>query len=118
MSDTKAEIPKELGLEIGGPGRAYFDDVIIDNLMDAVVEISAAVWTVRDRQIVLEKVLSEKGIDVSAEIEAYVPDEASLNERKAERDEMVARVFQSFLRRPNANAAKSPDDPSLREITD
>lgn len=118
MSDTKTEIPKELGIEIGGPGRAYFDDVIIDNLMDAVVEVSAAVWTVRDRQIVLEKILSEKGIDVSADIEAYVPDEATLAERKAERDEMVARIFQSFLRRPNASAPKSPDEPSLREIND
>lgn len=118
MSETKVDIPKELGIEIGGPGRAYFDDVMIDNLMDAVLEISAAVWTVRDRQIVLEKVLSDKGIDVSADIEAYVPDENMLAQRKAERDEMVARVFQSFLRRPNASAAKSPDDPSLREITD
>ena len=35
MSDLKTEIPKELGIEIGGPGRAYFDDVIVDNLFDA-----------------------------------------------------------------------------------
>ena len=118
MSKSKVDIPKDLGIEIGGPGRAYFDDVIIDNLMDAVLEISAAVWTIRDRQIILEKVLSQKGIDVSDEIEAYVPDKNTLAERKTERDEMVARVFQSFLRRPNATAAKSPDESSLREITD
>lgn len=118
MSDLKTEIPKELGIEIGGPGRAYFDDVIVDNLFDAVLEVSAAVWTIRDRQIVLEKVLSEKGIDVSADIEAYVPDETSLEERKAERDEMVTRIFKGFMRRPNNATPKSPDAPSLREITD
>ena len=118
MSDLKTEIPKELGIEIGGPGRAYFDDVIVDNLFDAVLEVSAAVWTVRDRQIVLEKVLAEKGIDVSADIEAYVPDEATLDARRAERDEMVARIFKGFMRRPNASTPKSPDEPSLREITD
>lgn len=118
MSDLKTEIPKELGIEIGGPGRAYFDDVIVDNLFDAVLEVSAAVWTVRDRQIVLEKVLAEKGIDVSADIEAYVPDDATLDARRAERDEMVARIFKGFMRRPNASTPKSPDEPSLREITD
>lgn len=118
MSKPNIEIPEELGIEIGGPGRAYFDDVIVDNLFDAVLEVSAALWTVRDRQIILEKVLAEKGIDVSAEIEAYVPNETDLAERKAERDEMVARFFKGFMRRPNADAAKSPDEPSLREITD
>lgn len=113
-----AEIPKDLGIEIGGPGRAYFDDVMIDNLFDSLLEVSAALWTVRDRQIVLEKVLAEKGVDVADAIEAYVPNEQDLAERKAERDEMVARVFKSFLRRPDGAAAKTPDDPSLRDITD
>jgi len=118
MSDKKAEIPEELGIEIGGPGRAYFDDVILDNLFDAVLEVSAALWTVRDRQIILEKVMADKGIDVSAEIEAYVPDEMLLQARTAERDEMVARIFKGFMRRPTASTPKTADDPSLREITD
>jgi hypothetical protein len=118
MSKTNTEVPIELGIEIGGPGRAYFDDVVIDNMFDAVLEVSAAIWTVRDRQIILEKVLAEQGISVTDAIEAYVPSEEDLDERIAERDEMVARIFKSFMRRPDGHAAKSPDEPSLRDITD
>ncbi len=118
MTNSDSKIEAELGIEIGGPGRAYFDDVVIDNLFDAMLELSAALWTVRDRQIILEKVLAERGLSVSEAIEAYVPSEDDLAERIAERDEMVARIFGSFLRRPEAGAAKSPDEPSLRDIRD
>ena len=48
------KVDPDLGFEINGPGRQYFDNVMIDNLLDAVVEMSAVLWTVRDRQIVLE----------------------------------------------------------------
>lgn len=118
MTKNNSDFPKDLGIEIGGPGRAYFDDVVVDNMFDAILELSAAVWTVRDRQIILERVLAEQNISVTDAIEAYSPTEADLASRKAERDEMAERIFKSFLRRPNAEAAKSPDDPSLREITD
>jgi len=114
----KPEVDPELGLEINGPGRQYFDNVIIDNLMDALVEMSATVWTVRDRQIVLEKILLEKGIDANTLIEAHIPGEAELAERAAEREEMVSRIFRSFMRRPNNDTALDADVPSLREIKD
>ena len=112
------DIPEKLGFEINGPGRTYFDDVTIDNIIDSIMELSAAVWTVRDRQIVLETVLAEKGIDVTDAIEAYVPDQASLDARTAERDALAERIFSGFLRRPTSEAAGSPNDPSLREIAD
>lgn len=120
MSDTtkQTDVPKDLGVEIGGSGRAYFDNVVLDNMLDALVEMSAALWTVRDRQIVLEKVLEEKGHSVSALIESHVPHEAELKQRHAERDALAERIFRSFVRRPTAEAAKTADEPSLREIED
>lgn len=118
MSKKQTDIPADLGIEIGGPGRAYFDDVVIDNLFDAMLELSAALWTVRDRQIILEKVLAQNGMSVSDAIEAYVPTDDDLAERIAERDEIATRIFGSFLRRPDRNVAKSPDEPSLRDIQD
>lgn len=117
MADT-SQIDPDLGFEINGSGRQYFDNVITDNLMDALMELSATVWTIRDRQIVLEKVLSDKGIDADSLIEAHTPSETELAERAAERDEMVKRVFGAFLRRPDNGVAKDADVPSLREITD
>ena len=114
----KQTVNPDLGYEINGPGRQYFDNVITDNMMDALVEISAVLWTLRDRQIVLEKVLTDKGIDADTLIEAHIPDEVEKSMRAAERDEMVQRIFRSFIRRPDDAAAKDADVPSLRKIED
>ncbi len=114
----KQNVDPDLGFEINGPGRQYFDNVMIDNLLDAVVEMSAVLWTVRDRQIVLEKVLMDQGIDAAKLIESHTPDAAEKAARAAERDEMVQSIFKGFLRRPDDFTAKRADDPSLRQIDD
>jgi uncharacterized ferritin-like protein (DUF455 family) len=98
----KQEVPAILGEEIGGKGRNYFDNVLHDNLLDALLELTASVWTYHDRVNVLEKILASKGIDVTEAIEAHVPDAAELAKRSAERDALVERVFGAFIRRPNA----------------
>jgi hypothetical protein len=102
MSDNqvKPEVPQFLGDEIGGRGRTYFDDVVIDNIVDALLELSAAVWTHHDRVIVLEKILAAKGISVTDEIEAHLPDADEIKARTEERDVFVERIFGSFIRRP------------------
>lgn len=117
MTD-KSKVDPNLGFEINGVGRQYFDNVMTDNILDALTEISAVLWTVKDRQIVLEKVLAENGIDADALIEAHMPNRDELAMRTAARDEMVQRIFRSFIRRPDNNTAKSADEPSLREIED
>lgn len=117
MADTSTIDPK-LGYEINGAGRQYFDNVITDNVMDALVELSATVWTIRDRQIVLEKILTDQGIEVESLIEAHKPDHDEIAARAAEREEMVKRVFSAFLRRPDDGVAHGADAPSLREIND
>jgi len=118
MDDKPAiEVPETLGEEIGGPGKAYFDDVVIDNILDALLELSAAVWTYHDRVTVLETVLAEKGIEVGDAIEAHVPGPDEIARREKERMALVNRVFGSFLRRPTprgpaalSNAPKPGDD--------
>ena len=114
----KADIVKDLGYEINGPGRKYFDNVMTDNILDALTEISAVLWTIKDRQIVLERILKDKGIDADALIEAHMPDDDELASRTAARDEMVQGIFRSFVRRPDNQTAKSADEPSLRDIED
>lgn len=111
-------VPEELGFEIGGPGRVYYDDVVTDNVVEALMEMSALLWTVRDRQIVLEKVLAERGIEVASLIESHVPDEAEKIERRQEREAMVAQIFRSFLRRPSGEDAKDFNAPSRRDMED
>ena len=118
MSDDKQAVPEDLGFEIGGPGRVYYDDVVTDNVVEALMEMSALLWTVRDRQIVLEKVLAETGVDVTAAIEAHVPDAAETTERRAARVAMVQQIFHSFLRRPGSDDALDASAPSRREMED
>ncbi|MEL7030403.1 MAG: hypothetical protein AAGL49_14615 [Pseudomonadota bacterium] len=100
MSESAEEAPISLGDEIGGPGRVYFDDPFKDNIMDALLEACARIWTVEDRMMVLERVLEAKGLDVSAEIERHKPDEAERQVRAAARKEFVDAVLASFIRRP------------------
>ena len=95
---TTTERPP-IGREIDGPGRAYFDEVVTDNMLDALVELAAEVWTVKDRMQVLEVVLASKGIDAAALIEAHVPDHELKAARKAARDAFIAQIFASFMRR-------------------
>lgn len=90
-----------IGQEIDGPGKAYFDHVVTDNIMDALVELAAEVWTTRDRLLILEAVLAERGIDAAALIEAHVPSEAVKAERKTQREAFIAQIFASFTRRPS-----------------
>ncbi len=92
----------DIGIEIDGPGPVYFDNVVTDNLLDAFMELAAEVWTIRDRQFVLEAVLAAKGIDAAALIEAYRPPPAETAARKALREVFVARLLASFLRRPDS----------------
>lgn len=111
MEENKIEspIPAELGDEINGRGRVYFDNVVFDNILDAMLELSASVWANHDRVLVLEKILEEKGISVSEEIEAHMPDQDEIARRAAERDAFVEQVFGAFLRRPTHNIGMAAD---------
>lgn len=94
--------PPAIGVEIDGPGPIYFETVVTDNLLEAFMELAAEVWTVRDRQAVLETVLIDHGIDAAALIEAHRPTSAEIAVRKAVREAFVARLLAGFLRRPDA----------------
>lgn len=44
-----------------------------DALTQTVLTLAKELWTLKDRQIVLEAVLAERGIDVAAAVERYQP---------------------------------------------
>ena len=94
-----SSVPPTVGEEIDGPGRQYFDDVVIDNMMDALLELSAEVWTCRDRLSILEQVLAEQGINATELIEAHHPSDEQRAALAAQRTAFVNRVFAGFARR-------------------
>ncbi|MFA3791201.1 hypothetical protein AB6T38_08780 [Aliiglaciecola sp. SL4] len=96
---------REFGAEVYGQGKTYFDDVAMDNLMEAFLELTAMVWTYRDRNIILEKVLQDiigkdKDINLQYLVEQYRPTAEENAERKKEREQFVNSVFASFSKRP------------------
>jgi hypothetical protein len=98
--DMAASPAPAIGAEINGPGKAYFDSVVTDNMMDALIELSAELWTMKDRIMVLESVLATQGIDATRLVEAHVPTDDERAARKAAREAFIAQVFASFQRRP------------------
>ena len=64
----------------------------IDKLGQALLTLASELWAVKDRQYVTEAVLKAKGIDISKDVETYVPDpelEAKLSE---ERQALIKKV--------------------------
>ncbi len=102
---TNPKSNDKFGHEIYGPGKRYFDDVVIDNLMEAFLELTATVWTYHDRTLILERVLQDligedKGVELDQLIEQYRPSEEDKQYRKQEREQMIDRIFAAFAKRP------------------
>ncbi len=97
---------RTLGHEIDGAGRRYYDDVVLDNILESLLELTATVWTYHDRVLVLESVLDEllqrdAGKPTLAQlIENHEPSAEEKARRRTEREALVDGVFRSFSRRP------------------
>ena len=100
----KKESTDIVGKEINSSGKQFFENVVFDNILESIVELTAAVWTYKDRSMVLERVLQSVIIDkedLNLLIENYKPTPEDIEIRKKEREELVSNVFKSFSRRPN-----------------
>lgn len=105
---------RPLGHEIDGAGRRYYDDVVLDNILESMLELTATVWAYHDRVLVLESVLDdllgrESGKPTIAElVERHQPSAEEKARRRAEREALVDGVFRSFSRRPTARGPAGP----------
>ena len=68
----------------------------IDNVADAVLALARELWVVADRQLVLEAILTQHGIDAATAIDAFEPDAALQAKLDARRDRMIAAVSQAL----------------------
>lgn len=102
MDNMPPEDPRFVfGDEINGAGKQFFDNEVIDALHESLLELTAAVWTYRDRSIILERVLQDvvgNGKDIGALIEAYEPTPEDNAARAAERADLVSNVFRRMSR--------------------
>ncbi|MCS6947181.1 MAG: hypothetical protein NZM12_06170 [Steroidobacteraceae bacterium] len=71
----------------------YFDPPALDRLVAVTVALAAEVQVLRDRQRALEGALKRRGIDLSADIERWEPDEQERVELETERERFVRAVL-------------------------
>jgi hypothetical protein len=74
------------------PDRRILPPASLDRVADAVLALARELWVVRDRQILLEAVLADRGIDVTAMIDDFTPDPAFQARLDAERDRLIEAV--------------------------
>lgn len=71
----------------------YLGDANIDDLARMLVALAQESWAMRDRMMVLEKLLEERAGITASDIDDYVPSSAARAEIEALRERFVAKVI-------------------------
>lgn len=82
--------------EARGRRKAFFEADGVDELLAAVLELTAEVSTLRERLYVAERVLEKHGLPLGSEIETYTLNEADEAALGAERQRLLASVMRAF----------------------
>jgi len=85
------DLQKLPGFKANNP--QYFDDPAIDQLMDIVLKLGAELWTLRDRQAMLEEMLAEHGEINLEQLDKGRPSEPLAARLKDEREEFTRRLY-------------------------
>jgi hypothetical protein len=93
----------ETGTPIAGDNPTYLQDPTLDATVRMVVELAAQVWVERERRIVLEAALADRGLVSRDQLEKYAPDATLAAALKAERNKFVDDVFKSLRGLPIAS---------------
>ena len=86
----------ETGTPIAGNNPVYLPDPIADATVRMVVELAAQVWVDRERLLVLETVLAERGIVARDAIESFNPSADQARALKQERTDFIEDVFKAL----------------------
>ena len=97
-------------IKMDTPNTAFMKDPDVDSLTALVVTLGSELWANRRRQLVVEKLLEDKGLLKQADIEAYEPSDHQKAIWDAKRDEFIKRTYAVLAREvtntPNPNALK------------
>lgn len=110
MADAKDERPDFAVPFVKGDWDrvTYTDNTHIDNLMDALIGLGAEVWTLKRRNMVLEKFLDQKKIAPKELVEAYVPSDEERVEWAKQRDDFIGRIYTVLARVPKDTSGDVP----------
>jgi hypothetical protein len=65
----------------------------IDKLTQALLHVAGELWVTRDRQAVLERLLTDAGLSAPTLIDSYRPDAALAETLAAQREAFVAQIL-------------------------
>ena len=105
-------------IDHGSESYSFLPNPIIDALVQVVIELGTETWITRRRMMVMERVMAERGVLASEEIETYVPTPEDQAAWRQERDRMLKSVYSALARRPQAGdaaavRAKEPNAPKV-----
>ena len=66
-------------------------------LLQMLLNLARELWVVKDRQLVTERLLAERGIDLSAEIDRYRPEGEFAAALDAQRRQLLERLLEPAL---------------------
>lgn len=69
-----------------------------DLLLQVLLNLSQELWVLKDRQMVLEKLLAESGIKAAKALDGWQPDAAAKKVLDAERQAFIERVLEPALK--------------------
>ncbi|MEO0574171.1 MAG: hypothetical protein AAF004_01820 [Pseudomonadota bacterium] len=107
MSQIRSE---EMPRKARGKRARFFEAEGVDELLTMVIELTSQVSALRERQYVTEKVLSQKGIDVSDAIEHYQWTDSDEQIMGVERERLLHAVLGNVTPPPAAGS----DDATTR----
>jgi hypothetical protein len=108
VADPRQLYPEQTpegGAPLAGLDPVYLENPVLDATVRMVVELAAQVWIERERRLVLETLLAERGILAAEAIEKFRPDAAQAAALKAERSRFIEDVFKELRRIPVAPSA-------------
>lgn len=85
----------------------FYDSPGLDEAMSMIMVLAGDLMVLRDRLDTVEKVAAAKGIVLDAEIEAFEPDQPTLEARELRRQDFLARLF--YLARKQAAELQTGD---------
>jgi len=71
----------------------YFSDPMIDKLLEIILLMGGEVWTLRDRQTVMEHLLATQGRVTPDLIETFKPDQAFEDRCEEQRIQFINRIY-------------------------
>lgn len=83
-------------LSARGRRPAFFDNKAIDSLVTMMLELSAELWVVKERQRALETLLQESSPDLVEKLEAWQPDDAMAAELATERQVFLRTILRTL----------------------